>query len=167
MDTRRALIAATAIAALLVPASAAARPHPGGKSAKPTERVTITRDSRGEPHVSGDSLRATTYGFGYAQMEDQGTYILQNLATSTGRSAELLGPDCLPGCLRSDHLVHLFRIPESATEQYSGLPSSAKEAVGGFTDGINAFIADHPDQVPRGLSRSPRRTSSPPSSTAS
>ena len=148
MDTRRALIAATAIAALLVPASAAARPHPGGKSAKPTERFTITRDSRGEPHVSGDSLRATTYGFGYAQMEDQGTYILQNLATSTGRSAELLGPDCLPGCLRSDHLVHLFRIPESATEQYSGLPSSAKEAVGGFTDGINAFIADHPDQVP-------------------
>ena len=127
-----------AVAALLAlfPAGAAA------------ERVTIVRDSHAEPHIQARSAAGAAYGLGYAQMEDQAAYILEFLAQSTGRSAELLGPECLPACFRQDQLTHLFRVPESAREKYGTLPRSTRRYYEAFADAINDYIADHPDQVP-------------------
>lgn len=140
----RGVIVALALA-LLVAAPSAVEAKGRGKLA---EHVTITRDSHGEPHIAGDSAQATLYGFGYAQMQDQATFVLSNIATSTGRSAELLGPECLPSCLVADQLTHLFRVPESAEKRFDDLPAESRSRYEAFADGINAYIDRNPDQVP-------------------
>src|SRR5437773_12177415 len=100
----RPAVAAAVVALSLAPPSAAAAEH-----------VTIVRDSHGEPHVQAHSPAGASYGLAHAMMEDQGAWILQTIATATGRSAELLGPACAPSlqaCFTRDQSVHLFRVPE-------------------------------------------------------
>lgn len=149
MGARRRITTFVMGLALAVPAVAEADSE--DKHSKLSEQVTITRDSHGEPHIVGDSAPATLYGFGYAQMQDQATFVLSNLATSTGRSAELLGPDCQPSlaaCFRTDQLTHLFRVPESAEAKFDTLPAESRARFEAFADGINAYIDRHPDAVP-------------------
>lgn len=134
--------AATLLAVVAAGVSAAL---PAGAGA---ERVRIVRDSRAEPHIQARSAAGAAYGFAYAQMEDQAAYILTNIATATGRSAELLGPECLPKCFASDQSVHLFRVPETAEEKFGTLPRDSRERFEAFAAGINDYVERHPDQVP-------------------
>jgi acyl-homoserine lactone acylase PvdQ len=118
------------------------------QAAAAAEKVTIVRDSRAEPHIRAESAAGAVYGLGYAQMEDQAAFVLENWAQSTGRSAELLGPDCLPLCFLRDQLVHLFRVPETAYGKYATLPRSTRARLEAFADGINAYIAAHKSELP-------------------
>ncbi|MGA7396252.1 MAG: penicillin acylase family protein, partial [Solirubrobacterales bacterium] len=116
-----------------------------------TERVSIVRDSFGEPHIRGESAAATMYGFGYAQMQDQADYLLRNIYRSIGRSAEVEGSDCEPSleaCFLADQTTRLFRVPESAYERFRSLPAGDQTRFRAFAAGINAYVADHPDSVP-------------------
>ena len=122
-----------------------------------SEQVTITRDSRGEPHIQGASARGAMYGFAWAQMEDQAPYILAGMAHSVGRSAELMGSDCQPNpsadpdleaCFRQDQLARLFMVPETASIGWRGLSASDRARLQGFADGINAYIASGAADVP-------------------
>lgn len=115
------------------------------------ERVTIVRDSHGEPHIQARSAAGATYGLGQAMMEDQGTYILTAIASATGRTAELIGPACQPSlqiCFNNDQAAHLFRVPESAYENYGSLPKDSRERFKRFAQAINDFVEQHPQQVP-------------------
>lgn len=132
-----ALVALATLLAIAAPAAA--------------ERVRIVRDSHGEPHIQARSAAGAAYGFGYAQMEDQGTYILGAIAAATGRSAEIIGPDCQPSlqaCFTKDQAAHLFRVPETAYDKFAGLPRDTRERLERFAQGLNRYVADHPDQVP-------------------
>lgn len=115
------------------------------------ERVTIVRDSHGEPHIQAHSAAGAAYGLGQAMMEDQGTYILTALASATGRTAELIGPACQPSlqaCFNNDQAAHLFRVPESAYENYGSLSKDSRERFKRFAQAINDFVEQHPQQVP-------------------
>lgn len=133
-----AVIGALAILALLPTAASA-------------ERVKIVRDAHAEPHIQARSAAGAAYGLAYAQMEDQATYLYASLAASTGRSAELIGPDCQPSlasCFLKDQLTHLFRIPESAVGSYGTLPRDSRERFKAFAGAMNDFAAKHPERVP-------------------
>jgi len=121
---------------------------PANVRAQPPERVSISRDAYGEPHVRGRSVRGAMFGFAWAQMEDQAAYLLTNIETSNGRSAAVLGPGCLPDCFESDQATHLFRVPETARERYDSLPVGSRVRYQGFADGINAYVESHPERVP-------------------
>jgi acyl-homoserine lactone acylase PvdQ len=112
------------------------------------EPVTIVRDSRGEPHVRGQSAAGALYGLGYAQMEDQAEYVLDFWARASGRSAELLGPACLPLCFLRDQLTHLFRVPETARAKFETLPRETRVRLAAFAAGVNAYIAEHRSELP-------------------
>jgi acyl-homoserine-lactone acylase len=120
-------------------------------SAAAAEHVTIVRDSHGEPHVQARSPAGASYGLAHAMMEDQAAWILQTIATATGRSAELLGPACAPSvqaCFTRDQSVHLFRVPESAREKFATLRPDSRARLQAFARGINDYVAGHPDDVP-------------------
>jgi acyl-homoserine lactone acylase PvdQ len=138
MKPRRVLVAALVALGAVVPAEVAAGAEP----------VTIVRDSRGEPHIRAGSAPGALYGFAYAQMEDQADFVLESLAQSTGRSAELYGPGCLPLCFLRDQLTHLFRVPETAGEKYHTLPAGTRARLRAFAQGINTYARDHASEVP-------------------
>ena len=140
MLDRRGLAATLATVAIAGGATAEVSPA--------AEQVTIVRDSRAEPHIRAKSAAGAFYGFAYAQMEDQAAYILGNLARSTGRSAELQGPACLPLCFLQDQLTHLFRIPETATSRFGTLPRGSRSRLRAFAKGINAYVDEHRSELP-------------------
>ena len=110
--------------------------------------VSLVRDSTGEPHIYAANAQLAMYGFGYAQMQDQGEYLLTLINQANGRSAATRGPGCLPSCFQSDQVVHLLRIPESAEEKFGSLPRSSQQRFTAFAEGINAYIHDHPTALP-------------------
>lgn len=138
----------TGIVAPAGPALAASSSHPVMVPTAAGQQVTIVRDANGEPHIFAPSAYAAEFGFGYAQMEDQGSYVLDNIADANGQGAATQGPGCLPGCFNQDQLTDLFRIPQSVSEEYGTLPANSRLWLQGFADGINAYILAHPSSVP-------------------
>lgn len=131
-----AAIVAAAAVVLLLPSMATA------------ERVTVSRDSHGEPHIRAATAAGAMYGLAQAQMEDQGAYILGGIASANGRSAELSGPECLPKCFVSDQTIRLLKIPETALGNFSNLPPDVQGRLRAFTQGINDYIGDYPHLLP-------------------
>jgi len=141
--TTKAKAACAAALAVCVGAGALAGPAAA-------ERVTIIRDSRGEPHIQARSASGAAYGLGRAMIEDQAAYIYTALAGATGRSAELV-PDCqasLQACFNNDQAAHLFRVPETAYDKYGSLSRGDRDRYKRFAQAINDFAGEHPQRVP-------------------
>ena len=58
-------------------------------------RVTVYRDTYGVPHIVGDTLEATFFGYGFAQAEDHLEPMMIQYRDAQGRRAEVLGRDAL------------------------------------------------------------------------
>ncbi len=116
------------------------------------ERVTVVRDNYGVPHIYAKDAAGAEFGFGYAQAQDQGPFILSQYRIATARDAATFGPSCLPACLASDHLVELFRVPQTAQSSYRSLPKSDRQRFRAFADGINAYINTHRSSFPSWVS---------------
>ena len=112
-------------------------------------RVTIYRDSFGIPHVFGETDAATTFGFAYAQAEDNFWHIEDNYIRALGRRAEVEGE----GGLTNDRRNHALEIPRLAREEYRRLPRHMRALLDGFAAGLNAYLAHHPEVRPRVLTR--------------
>jgi len=141
MPRGRSLVAA---AVLLV--------SPGARSAPPDDlarQVTIYRDSYGIPHVFGETDASTMFGFAYAQAEDNFWRIEDNYIRSLGRAAEAHGERAVTG----DRRNRALEIPRLARAEYARLPRRMQELVDGFTAGLNAYLAHHPEVRPRLLTR--------------
>ena len=137
-------IALVAFAAIQVPAQepavkASAKPHPLA------EQVTIYRDEWGSPHVWGKTNLATIFGQGYAQAEDYFWQIEDNCIHALGRYAEIAGEDAL----RGDVLSRSFEVERRSREDFGELDAFHQQAMKAFTDGVNYYLATHPDTKPR------------------
>jgi acyl-homoserine-lactone acylase len=116
------------------------------------QRVTILRDNYGVPHIYAKDAAGAEFGFGYAQAQDQGLFILTQYRIATARDAETFGPSCLPACLASDHVVDLFRVPQTARSTYSSLPRADQRRFRAFAAGVNAYIDTHRSSFPTWVS---------------
>jgi penicillin amidase len=112
-------------------------------------QVTIYRDTYGIPHVFGETDAATMFGFAYAQAEDNFWRIEENFIRALGRRAELLGERGL----LNDRRNRLLEIPRLARAEYARMPAKLRALLDGFTAGLNAYVADHPEVKPRLLTR--------------
>jgi acyl-homoserine-lactone acylase len=151
--------AALGLAAFGGPASAAHARGPGLRAAAARhlqgprgERVTIVRDNYGVPHVYADDAAGAEFGFGYALAEDQGLFVLTQYRIATGRNAATFGPSCLPSCLASDHLVNLFRVPQTARLAYPALSRADQLRLRAFAAGINTYVHKHRRSFPSWVS---------------
>ncbi|OAN62308.1 penicillin acylase family protein [Sphingomonas sp. TDK1] len=113
------------------------------------DRVTITRDDWGIPHIRGKSDADAVFGMTYAQAEDDFGRIEANYLTALGRTAEAEGEDALWSDLRQ----RLFVDPEELRQDYARSPAWLRALMDAWADGLNFYLATHPAVKPKVLTR--------------
>ena len=112
-------------------------------------QVTITRDNWGIPHIHGRSDADAVFGMIYAQAEDDFARIEANYLTALGRTAEADGEDAVWADLRQ----RLFVDPEELKRQYAASPRWLRDLMDAWADGLNFYLARHPETRPRVITR--------------
>lgn len=113
------------------------------------ERVTITRDDWGIPHVRGTTDADAVFGMIYAQAEDDFNRIEVNYLNALGRLAEAEGESALWSDLR----MRLFITDDSLKAQYASSPAWLRGLMDAWADGLNYYLFTHPGTTARVLTR--------------
>ena len=135
------LMATAATAAPVAGPSAAAE---SARLKSAAQRVTILRDKWGIPHVYGKTDADAVFGLMYAQAEDDFKRIELNYIDAMGRRAEVEGESQLYRDLR----MKLFINPEQLKTQYAASPAWLKKLMVAYADGLNYYLATHPQVQP-------------------
>ena len=119
-------------------------------AAAPAPRqVEIVRDEWGIAHVHGRSDADAVYGAIYAQAEDDFPRIEANLLAALGRSAEAEGEAAVWRDLRQ----RLWIDPVRLRADYAHAPGWLRALMEAWADGLNRYLATHPQVHPRVLTR--------------
>lgn len=110
-------------------------------------RVTIVRDDWGIAHVHGKTDADAVFGMIYAQCEDDFNRVETNYLTSLGRRAEAEGETAIWADLRQ----RLFIDPEELKRDYAASADWLKKLMDAWADGINYYLAKHPETKPKVL----------------
>src|ERR1700716_2217459 len=110
-----------------------------------TDRVTITRDDWGIAHVKGKTDADAVFGMIYAQAEDDFHRVETNYLNAMGRLAEAEGEDKVYQDLR----IKMFIDPEDLKKEYAASPEWLRKLMDAFADGVNFYLAKHPEVKPR------------------
>ncbi len=109
----------------------------------------IIRDDFGVPHIYGKTDADAVFGLLYAQCEDDFNRVERNYIWATGRLAEAEGESALYSDLRAK----LFMTQKEAEANYEKSPAWLKKLCLAFADGINFYLAQHPEVKPKLLTR--------------
>ncbi|MFK8051416.1 MAG: acylase [Woeseiaceae bacterium] len=112
-------------------------------------RVEIIRDDFGVPHIYAKTDADTVFGLLYAQAEDDFPRIERNYIWAIGRLAEVEGE----AALYSDLRARLYMTHDEAKAAYSSAPDWLRALCDAWADGLNYFLATHPDVEPKLLTR--------------
>jgi acyl-homoserine-lactone acylase len=113
------------------------------------QNVTIVRDDWGIAHVHGKTDADAVFGMIYAQAEDDFNRVETNFINSQGRLAEAEGESAIWRDLR----MKIFIKPDAMKSLYASSPGSLKTLMVAWADGLNFFLATHPDVTPRVIKR--------------
>ena len=111
--------------------------------------VTISRDDWGVAHVAGRSDADAVFGAIYAQAEDDFPRIEANYLAALGRTAEAEGE----GAIWADLRQRLWTDPATLQADYRASPPWLKALMDAWADGLNFYLATHPQERPRVLTR--------------
>src|SRR3954453_11186709 len=112
-------------------------------------QATITRDDWGIAHVHGKTDADAVFGMIYAQAEDDFPRIEANAPTTLGRTAEADGEKAIWQDLRA----RLYVSDSELKADYARSPIAMRKLMDAWADGLNYFLATHPDVKPRALAR--------------
>lgn len=115
------------------------------KHAERAQKISIVRDDWGIAHISGKTDADAVFGMIYAQAEDDFNRIETNYLNAMGRLAEAEGESKVIQDLR----MKLFINPETLKKQYVTSPTWLKALMDAFADGLNYYLAKHPEVKPR------------------
>ncbi|WP_293903912.1 penicillin acylase family protein [Phenylobacterium sp.] len=135
--------------ALVATAAVAAPPDDAARWRAEARRVTIVRDDWGIAHVHGKTDAEAVFGMAYAQAEDDFNRVEANYLTSLGRTAEAEGPSAIWQDLRQK----LYIDPADLQAKYAASPPWLKALMDGWADGLNFYLATHPETKPRVIAR--------------
>lgn len=107
--------------------------------------VEIVRDDWGIAHVHGRTDADAVFGMVYAQAEDDFNRIETNYLVNLGRLAEVEGEARLWQDLRQ----RLFLDHARLKADYAASPAWLKALMDAWADGLNCFLATHPQVRPR------------------
>src|SRR4051794_31247189 len=138
----------TALLPLLFVLTAASPPELSRWRAE-AERVTIARDDWGIAHVHGPTDADAVFGMIYAQAEDDFPRIEANYLTALGRTAEAEGEEAIWQDLRA----RLYVSDDKLKEEYARSPAPMQKLMDAWADGLNYYLATHPEVKPRVLKR--------------
>jgi acyl-homoserine-lactone acylase len=156
---RNRMVSTGALALLLLGACATQTPQPapmagaaGGEAARwerQAQNVTITRDDWGIAHVRGKTDADAVFGMVYAQAEDDFNRVETNFINAMGRLAEAEGERAVFQDLR----MKLFIDPDTLQAQYRASPAWLRSLMDAWADGLNYYLATHPQVTPRVIRR--------------
>ena len=109
------------------------------------QRVTITRDEWGIAHVHGKTDADAVFGMVYAQAEDDFNRVETNYIVNLGRLAEVEGESAIWQDLRQ----RLYVDEAGLKADYAASPDWLKKLMDAWADGLNYFLATHPQVKPR------------------
>jgi len=109
------------------------------------KNITIVRDDWGIAHVYGKTDADAVFGMEYAQAEDDFNRVETNYLNAMGRLAEAEGESKIYQDLR----MKLFIDPEDLKKEYAASPAWLQKLMNAFADGLNFYLAQHPDVKPR------------------
>ena len=139
------LLRLAALLALGLATVAQARTPEQTRWAEQAQAVTITRDDWGIAHVHGKTDADAVFGMVYAQAEDDFNRVETNYLNAMGRLAEAEGESAIWQDLR----MKLFIDPAELKSLYGKSPAWLKELMVAWADGLNYYLATHPDVHPR------------------
>jgi len=103
----------------------------------------IVRDEFGVPHIFGKTDADVAYGVAYAHSEDDFSTLQEVTAMTRGRMATLNGSESAP----IDYIAALLDVRGTVMRKYDGLPADVRALLDGYASGLNAYAADHPEEV--------------------
>ncbi len=109
------------------------------------KNVEIIRDDFGVPHVYGKTDADAVFGLLYAQCEDDFNRVEQNYIWAIGRLAEIQGESAIYSDLRA----RLYMTQEEAIKNFDNSPEWLQKLCVAFADGINYYLATHPEVEPK------------------
>jgi acyl-homoserine-lactone acylase len=112
-------------------------------------RVTITRDDWGIAHVHGHTDADAVFGMIWAQAEDDFPRIEANYLTNLGWTARAEGE----GAIWQDLRQRLFLDPADLKDKYAHAPQWLRDLMDAWADGLNFYLATHPEVHPRVITR--------------
>jgi acyl-homoserine-lactone acylase len=118
-------------------------------AAAQARRVTITRDDWGIAHVRGRTDADAVFGMIYAQAEDDFNRVETNYLIALGRLAEAEGEKAIWQDLRAK----LYMQPQDLQARYAASPDWLKRLMDAWADGLNHYLATHPEVRPRVITR--------------
>jgi len=139
-----AVVSVLLIAVVLLPAQA---PSDAVRLKAEADRVTIVRDDWGIAHVHGKTDADAVFGMIYAQCEDDFNRVETNYLTALGRTAEAEGEEAIWQDLRQ----RLFIDPVELKSDYAKSPEWLRKLMDAWADGINYYLATHPETHSRVL----------------
>ena len=135
--------------ALLATSAQAATPAETARWQREAAAVSITRDDWGIAHIHGKSDADAVFGMIYAQAEDDFNRIEANYLIALGRTAEAEGEAAIWGDLRQ----RLYVDPAVLQRQYNASPPWLRALMDAWADGLNFYLAKHPEVHPKVLTR--------------
>jgi len=116
---------------------------------KQAANVTITRDTWGIAHVKGKTDADAVFGAIYAQAEDDFNRIEVNYLNSLGRLAEAEGESAIWSDLRQKLFIDEAELKQNFNES----PEWLKKLMVAWADGLNFYLATHPNVKPRVITK--------------
>ena len=116
---------------------------------KRADGVTIIRDDWGIPHIYAKTDADVVFGLMYAQAEDDFNRVEANFINSQGRLAEAEGEAEIYRDLR----MKLFIDPANLKADYAKAEPWLKALMDGWADGLNFYLATHPEVKPRVITK--------------
>ncbi|MBK7392562.1 MAG: penicillin acylase family protein [Chloracidobacterium sp.] len=135
--------------ALVVATHTFANPDELSRWQQQARNVTITRDDWGIAHVVGKTDADTVFGAIYAQAEDDFNRIETNYLNSIGRLAEAEGEKAIWSDLRQ----RLFIDEQEMKRLYLESPDWLRKLMNAWADGLNYYLATHPNVKPRVITK--------------
>ncbi len=147
----RPLLRAIAVIALSLALAAPAAARSGDDASRwqrHAQAVTITRDDWGIAHVHGRTDADAVFGMAYAQAEDDFNRVETNYLVALGRLAQADGEKAIWQDLRAQ----MYLDDAQMQADYARSPAWLKTLMDAWADGLNYYLARHPDVHPRALS---------------
>lgn len=109
--------------------------------------TTIVRDDWGIAHVHGKTDAEAVFGMVYGQAEDDFNRVETNYLVSLGRLAEAEGESAIYQDLRA----RLYVSDDDLKARYASSPDWLKRLMVAWADGLNYYLATHPNVHPRAI----------------
>jgi len=134
-----------AAAAALAPQGAHAQDSEPARWRAEAQASTVVRDNWGIAHVHGKTDADAVFAMVYAQAEDDFNRVETNYLNALGRLAEAEGE----GAVYQDLREKLFIDPADLKAKYAQSPAWLQRLMDAWADGLNFYLAQHPNVTPR------------------